>query len=83
MKSNSDNFRESSIQDIIEKLSKSNINICIYEPTIKQKTYCGYRVVSNIDNFKEKCDLIIANRTTLELKDVENKTYCRDIFFRD
>lgn len=80
MKSGSDNFRSSAIQSIISKLSEHNINIMIYEPTYKGETFSDYPVVSDLNKFKDKCDLIISNRMDLGLMDVESKVYTRDVF---
>ncbi len=80
MKSNSDNFRESSIIPIIEKLKRENIDIYIYEPLINEKTILGIRLENNFLKFKSKCDLIIANRLDKKLKALMSKVYTRDIF---
>jgi UDPglucose 6-dehydrogenase len=83
MKSNSDNFRQSAIQDIITILKyQCNINIIIYEPLLKdQIEWNGCKVINNIDDFKNQSSLIVANRYNKELKDVKQKIYTRDIFF--
>ena len=83
MKSNSDNFRASAIIDILTKLSKENVAIIIYEPTIDKKTYNGYLVENNLREFKEKSDVIVANRISDDLLDVKDKVYTRDLFSRD
>ena len=83
MKSGSDNFRASAIQSVISLISKKNINIIIYEPTLKDDTFEGYTVEHNLDNFKNKSDVIIANRFEEELADEMDKVYTRDIFLRD
>ena len=83
MKSESDNFREAAIKDIIEQIAENNIQIVVYEPTIKNKKIFDYDVINEIKEFKSKSDLIIANRISAELQDVESKTYSRDIFRRD
>ena len=83
MKSDSDNFRESSILDIMGKLSKDKIQIHVYEPAIKKDNFDSYPIIKDIECFKKECDLIIANRITPELTDVEEKIYCRDVFLRD
>lgn len=81
MKSNSDNFRASAILDIIAKLKEKNINIIIYEPTIKD--YYDIRVENDIEKFKEISDIIVANRYSSVLDDVKDKVYTRDLFERD
>lgn len=84
MKSNSDNFRNSSIQGIIKRLSEEPVNIIIYEPTIKeQKTYRGREVVNDLARFKKTSSIIIANRIEQELSDVADKIYTRDLFLKD
>ena len=83
MKSGSDNFRASAIQSVISLMSKKNINIIIYEPTLKDDTFEGYTVEHNLDSFKNKSDVIIANRFEEELADEMDKVYTRDIFLRD
>ncbi len=80
MKTGSDNFRESAIQDIIKTLLKNNVKVIIYEPSAKRKTFMGCELVENLEIFKSTTDLIIANRFSEELKDVGNKVFTRDIF---
>lgn len=81
MKAGSDNFRQSAIFDIIEELEKNNIEIVIYEPTIDSETYNGFEVLNDINKFKEKSDIILANRNNNDdLTDVIEKVYSRDIF---
>ena len=83
MKTGSDNFRQSSIQGIIKRLKAKNIDIVIYEPTIKEKIFLDSVVVKDINTFKQISDIIIANRYNNELEDVKSKVYTRDLFFRD
>lgn len=83
MKSNSDNFRQSSIQDIMELLRRKGKTIVIYEPTILESEYNGFEVVHNLIDFKTRCCLIIANRYDAALNDVKEKVFTRDIFGRD
>ena len=80
MKEGSDNFRESSIISIIEILKRREIPIIIFEPLLKSNTYLGCNIIKDIDEFKAKCDLIISNRLTIELDDVSDKVYSRDIY---
>jgi UDPglucose 6-dehydrogenase len=83
MKKDSDNFRESSIYDILNGLFMNKINTLIYEPIIKAKSYKGYKVEKDINKFKNYCDLIIANRVDKELHDVKDKLFSRDIFMEN
>lgn len=80
MKSNSDNFRASAIQGVMNKIKSKKINILIYEPTIKNDYYEGYKVENNFDYFKSISDVIVANRITDDLSDIIDKVYSRDIF---
>lgn len=83
MKSNSDNFRSSAAQDIIKKLQIKNVQIVIYEPEMKEKTFEGLRVVQDLNEFKNISDTIVANRLDDSLEDVKEKVYSRDIFRGD
>ncbi|MBR3132329.1 nucleotide sugar dehydrogenase [Candidatus Saccharibacteria bacterium] len=83
MKSDSDNFRDAAIHDVIKNIQKKNKNILIYEPTLKDNEYNGFKVTNNLKQFKKDCDIIVANRMTPELEDVEEKVYTRDLFSRD
>ena len=83
MKSGSDNFRESSIQGVMDRLQISGAQIIIYEPTLLESHYFGMQVCSDLTKFKRDSHVIIANRFHDELKDVEEKVYTRDIYGRD
>lgn len=83
MKTNSDNFRASAIQGIIERLKKNNINVIIYEPTLKNDTFNECKVVYDFNEFCNFADVIIANRLDDILANVKDKVYTRDLFSKD
>ena len=83
MKSGSDNFRSSAIQDIIKKLKAENQKIIIYEPTLNTDEFNGCEVVSDLEKFKDISSVIMANRLEEKLLDVKEKVYTRDLFARD
>lgn len=83
MKSGSDNFRSSAIQDIIKNLKAENQKIIIYEPTLNKDEFNGCKVVNNLEKFKNISSIIMANRLDEKLIDVKNKVYTRDLFARD
>lgn len=84
MKSNSDNFRSSSIIDIMQQLKNYGVNILIYEPTLENGSeFLSSRVTTNLEEFKSESQIILANRYNKELDNIKDKIYCRDLFQRD
>ena len=83
MKTDSDNFRSSAIQGVIQNLKKSNVEIIIYEPTLEDNEFNDCKVIHDFDEFKKCSDIIIANRLEDALKDCKDKVYTRDLYSRD
>ncbi len=83
MKSGSDNFRESSVFDIMKMLRGDGYEVIVYEPTVKEETFNGWTLDNDLQSFMKRCDIIMANRMSSELDPVKDKVFCRDVFNRD
>ena len=83
MKTGSDNFRQSAIQDVTNQMYEAGVEVVIYEPVVEENEFDGLEVIKDLEEFKNTSDVIVANRLDEDIKDIREKVYTRDLFSRD
>ena len=83
MKMDSDNFRQSAVQGVMKRIKSKGIEVVVFEPALKEDEFYHSRVIKDFDEFKNISDIIVANRLSEDIKDVEDKVYTRDLYSRD